>query len=183
MIKESFIVRSSISSQLLKTILFKGFAIAFLGILVLLFAGTIMPPLILQTWGWMLFLISLGLIVIGLLPYRRLSRLQLKPNEIVFKDLNYLIFYSKGRKILTLSMQSIAHISYVHHPKRYGIAIWLKPPPITPIVIHQFPKEVEELRYKGQLAGGADVFFPYFNRRAYDELMSWQQEEQEVENK
>src|SRR5205085_1151009 len=98
------------------------------------------------------------------------SRLQLNPNELVLTEKNLLSYYSKGKKILTLPLEAIAKTSYVSDHKNYGIAIWLKPNS-SPVIIHQLPKEVEKLRHKGWETGQADLFFPYFNQRAYEELM------------
>ena len=158
MIKETLIIRSSISAQFLKKILFGGFAIAFPGVLILLLPGIFMPQLTLQHWGWVFYLMGLGLITGGLLPYRRFSRLQLKPNELIVDDLNQIVYCSKGKKILTIQLQSVSKMSYVDHPRHYGILIWLKPMPIAPIVIHQSVKEAERLRLQGRQIGKADLF-------------------------
>ena len=170
--KEFLIIRSTISSPLLKKVLFRGFAIAFLGIILLLLAGIFIPPVTLRHWGWILFLLSLSLITFGLLPYRRLSRLQLKPNELVLDHFHQLTFYSKGQAILTFPLQSIVQANYIDHPQQYGIAIWMK----DSIVVH-LPKEVKKLQRQGQQIAQANLFLPYFNRHAYDELMEWLEEE------
>jgi hypothetical protein len=181
MVKEFLVVRSSISSALLRKTLFRGFAIAFIGICILLFAGSNLSVEFLHKWGWSLFLIALGLITLGMLPYRRLSRLQVNPSKIVFFDLNYMTYVQRDKKILTIPVESIAQMSYISHSHSYpyGIAIWLKPSPIEPIIAHQSFKEVEQMRKQGQRINKADVFLPYFNQRAYDELMNWLFEKEE----
>jgi hypothetical protein len=171
MIKETLIVRSSISSSLLRDTLFKGCVIAGIGMLLLLLVGIFIPAASLHTWGWGVFFISLGLIAYGLLPYRILSRLQLKPNELILTPSQHLAFFSRGRKILTLPLQSVSCIRYVSHPTSYGIAVWLKSPPPLAVVVHQWPKEMEKLRLQGESMEKADLFFPYFPQRAYDELI------------
>jgi|GEM_PF-2194641 len=174
--KQCVMVRSTISSPLLRSVLFKGFTLAFLGIFILVLAVIFIPASTLQRWGWLLFLLSFSSLTLGLLPYRRLSRLQLKPHKLVLVDLNHLAFYSRGEKILTLALQSISKISYVDHARHYGIAISLKPPPIAPIVIHQPLKEVKFFRHKGCKEEKSDLFFPYFSPSAYHELLLWQEE-------
>jgi hypothetical protein len=174
MVKEVLIIRASISSILLRNALFQGLTLGGMGILILVSAGIFMPVNSLHQWGWVLFLISFGLIAWGLIPYRHLACLQLKPYELTLTEDNLLAFYSKGKKILTLPLESIVQISYISHSKNYGVAIWLKPNPTSPVIIYQSPKEVEKLRYKGWQIGQADLFFPYFNQRAYDELIDWQ---------
>lgn len=180
MVKESFIIRTTISSQLMKRTLFMGFFIAFIGILGLLLGGVFLSLSTLQIWGWTLFLLSLGFITWGLLPYRRLSRLQLKPNEFSLVDLDHVAFYAKGNKIMTIPLRSIGRLSYISHSTLYGVAFWLKPKPASPLIVHQNPQEVQALQQKGRRLG-ADLFFPYFNQRAYDELVEWYQENREKE--
>lgn len=171
--KEFLILRSVISSELMKNVLFRGFAIAFAGMFLLLAAGVFIPFSILQYWGWIIFLLSLGLIAWGLIPYRRLSRLQLKPNELILSEGHLLSFNSKGNRVLSLPFQSIDKLSYVDHAQCYGIAVWLKSSPHPLIVVYQF-KEVEKLKKKGREMGNADLFFTYFNQRSYKELVEWQ---------
>lgn len=179
MIKEFLIVRASISSALLRATLFRGFAVALIGICILLVAGSYLPVESLHKWGWGLFLIALGLITWGMLPYRRLSRLQVKPDELVLLDQNHMTYVQRGKKILTIPVSSIAQMRYISHPSAYGIAIWLKPSPSKPVIAHQAFKEVEQMRKQGQRINKADVFLPYFNQRAYDELMDWLFEKEE----
>jgi hypothetical protein len=181
MTRNILVLRSSISSALLKETLLRGFIVAFFGVLILLFAGSYLPVEFLHKWGWSLFLIGIGLVTLGMLPYRHLSRLQIKPNELILSDSDHIVFFQKGKKLLTIPLQSIAQMKCVIHPRLYGIALWLKSTPLEPIVVHQSAKEVENMRRLGQRIGNADLFFPYFNQRAYDELMDWQYEEREEE--
>jgi hypothetical protein len=181
MVKEFLVVRSSISSALLKTTLLRGFAIAFIGICILLFAGSFLSVEFLHKWGWSLFLIALGFITLGLLPYRNLSRLQIKPNELILLNVNSIAYVQRGHKILTLPIVSIAQISYISYPHSpvYGIAVWFKPSSVERIIIHQSLKEIDYMRKQGQKMGNADIFLPYFNQHAYDELMDWLFEKEE----
>ncbi len=138
-------------------------------------AGVFIPSSTLKIWGWIIFLCSLGLITWGLLPYRRLSRLQLNPNELTLANNNVLSFYSKGDKILSFPFECVAKINYIEHPQRYGMAVWLKSFPLAPITYYE-TNGMEKMKKDAQQMH-ADLFFPYFNRRAYEELLDWQQEE------
>lgn len=173
MLIATLIIRSTITRTVIKHVLIKGFCIAALGIACLLIGGIFLGPSHLQKWGWLLFLLSIGMITLGLLPYRRIVRLQLKPNEITLVDADQLIFFSRGRKKLTIPIPSIAKMEYIDHPVRYGIAVFLNKPPPRPLSVHESPQEVEKMRYEGQKKGEADLFFPYFNRHAYEELIDW----------
>ena len=173
MIREYLIIRTTISPALMKHILIKGFCIAFLGILGLIAGGIYLPPAILQKWGWFMILISLGLIAFGLLPYRRLVRLQLKPNELSVLDADNMTFISRGAKKITIPLHSILKIAYIDHPLDDGIAVWLKHPPPDPVVVHDCSRELEMIRKKGREKDNADLFFSHFNRHAYEELIDW----------
>lgn len=176
--KENLTIYSAISPTLIKTVLFKGSVIALLGIFILLLAGVFFPLSILQKWGWVPFLVSLGFVRWGLLPYRRLSHLQLEPYKLNVVGLNNLTLYFKGKKILAVPLQAISHMKYVNHPTLYGIAIWLKRAPLPSVTIYQLA-ESKKLQQIGQKKGKANLFFPYFNQRAYCELMQWQDERNE----
>lgn len=173
MLIETLIIRTAITRAVVKHILIKGFCIASIGIICLFIGGIFLSPPILQKWGWLLFLLSLGLITLGLLPYRRIVRLQLKPNEITLIDAEQLTFFSRGRKKLTIPLQSIAKIEFIENPLHYGIAVFLKHPTPHPIIVHESPQELKKMRKKGEKNGGAHLFFPYFNRHAYEELIDW----------
>lgn len=171
--KNSLSLYSTISTNLLKHTLFHGFAFALVGTLGLLYAGIFIDLSELQRWGWLLFLLGLGLIAFGMLPYRRLSRLQLSPDELRLTDSDHVDYYSKKRPLLTLPLQSIDKMEFIHKKNQYGIAVWLKPPPHPRVVVHQGKKEIDTLRKKGKQLAGADLFFPYFNQRAYQEFIDW----------
>jgi hypothetical protein len=176
MTAESLTIRASISSQVMRRVLFKGFTIALMGIMGLLFGTIFIPLSLMKIWGLSLFLVCLGLITFGLLPYRRLSRLQAKPDELSINSLNELSYYSRGRKIMTLPLNSIIKMTYIQHPMNYGIALWLKSTKNLALKTHQ-SSFVDILRQKGEKIGGADLFLPYFNERAYHELVDLQKEE------
>ena len=110
-----------------------------------------MPLPLLQKWGWLLFLFSLGLITIGLLPYRKLTRLQSKPNELRIVEQGYLEFWARGQCQLLFPLKDIERLQYCEkkdpcHPENTPI-----PEPANikrqahPIFIHE----------KGNPAGSA----------------------------
>lgn len=161
---------SSISSALMRQALMRGFSLGFLGALILLIPGSFLPPALLHKWGWALFLTAIGLITWGLLPYRRLSKLQLNPDKLILVDEEHISYFQQGRKILTLPIESIASVREISVQRFYGIAVEFKTPPIEPIQVHGNSSEVEKMRKQGMKYGKADLFFPYFTKHTCMEL-------------
>lgn len=166
-------ISSSVSTRLSKRTLFRGCLIAFFGIMILLATGSLLPIDFLQPWGGSLFLVGIGLITFGLLPYRRLSKLQLNPNKLVLINNDQAIYFQSGKKLFTFSLESIEKIKYLSRPNFYGVAIWLKKPPLQPVIIHQCPKIVKKMRRQGREIDHADLFFSYFNEYGFNELLEW----------
>lgn len=127
----------------MKWILIQGSLLAILGALMLVFSGIFLPVVILKKWGLLIFLFSLGLIAAGLIPYRRLQRLEIKPDQLILLEKG-LIYKKAGDQEWQFSFDSIQSVDFVDNPWRYGIL----------------------LRIENQW----DVFLPYFTRRSYDEL-------------
>lgn len=177
--KEVLIIRSTITSYVQKKTLLRGCIIACFGVAVLLIAGSYLALELFIQWGWLLFLISIGLITLGMLPYRRLIRQQLKPDELILLNAYEISFSHRGGQLLTIPLDSIDRMEYVPQQDFYGIAIWLKKTPIAPIRIHQGFKIVNKLRKLGKKNGNADLFLPYFNQRGYEELVNWRHQEED----
>jgi hypothetical protein len=170
-------LRSSISTQLVTRTLFRGVLLSFLGICGLCYGGVYLNPSSLMDWGWLLYLISIGLITTGMLPYRRLIKLQLNPEELYLTENHEVIYFSKKRKLLTLPLEAVESWEYIDTWNRYGIAVKLKSSLQRPIVVHQRHEEVEKLRKRGHDNGRLDLFFPYFSKYVCEELKNWQNEE------
>lgn len=151
--KEFLTIYSCIYPQLMRQTLVKGLCLAIIGIAIFLYAGVVMPITLLKSWGLPLFLIGIGLITWGLLPYRRLTRLEKKPDQITLIGMEFLEFYSRGQKKMSVPLQDILKTDYVSSPSNYGIAIWLKHNPIP--------------------NPAPDFFFRYFSERGYRELHDW----------
>lgn len=155
-------VRSSIKPRLMRHIILRGSIFAVMGSLIFLYAGIFMPVAILSAWGIPLLFIAGGLLAIGLLPYRRLSRLERKPDELAANE-SSLIFHHLGRPVMTIPVTSIKRMAYLDHGNKYGIGLWLKDPLPEKIIIH-------DRRYKPDASFNADLFFSYFTERSYQEL-------------
>ncbi len=86
MIEHVVKIRSSICSQLMKSTLLKGTLYAALGVIILVLAGAFLPSETLTTFGLPIFIMGIGLITFGLLPYRRLTSIEKCPNELWIKE-------------------------------------------------------------------------------------------------
>ncbi len=82
----------------------------------------------------------------GLLPYRKLARLEINPDKIVIQPDESLQYYVKGKNTLTIPLNSIAKVEYVEQSNGYGIILWQKDSPGT-------------------------FFFPYFTQSSFEELL------------
>lgn len=153
--------------------LFQGFFLAFLGSVILLGSGTLLSLSLLQTWGGIIFCIGLGLITLGLLPYRRFASLQMHPHRLILVNNDQVMFFIKSKRIFTLSLCSITKMCYKDRSKNYGIVIWIKTSPNSLIVDHQALKEFQQLSPQFQTIDKGDLFLPYFNQQAYNELKEW----------
>lgn len=148
-------LRSSIRSSLLRFTLWKGTLMAALGASVLLYAGLYMPVDTLNKWGLPMLLVGGGLITLGLLPYRKLKRLEIKPDELMLSE-THLQFTSQGKLMITIPLQSIDKTAYLEEGRQYGIGVWLKKP------LPRLPSSQQKMQ-----RFGCSLFFPYFSERAY----------------
>lgn len=148
MMNQNLCLRSSIKPALKRSLLFRGTLLATLGIALLIYAGLTLSVATLEHWGLPIFGISLALITAGLLPYKRLTRLEMHPHELLLTSDHEIRFFQKRTLCITLSWENIEKIAYVDHPSRYGIALWLKNP-------------------------DSKVFFPFFSERSYHEMIDF----------
>ncbi len=137
--------RSSIKPELLRSKLYYGTSLAFIGMLLWLYAGIFMPVEALKIWGLPLAIIGITLITIGLLPYRKLKRLVDQPNQVIIttSSLTYLERQKVRKEIL---ISDIKAISFFDEGSHYGIILKLD-------------KE--------------DLLLPFFNARVERELNEW----------
>ncbi len=163
-------LRSSIKPSLKKNTLIRGTILGALGVSLWLFAAIGLPENTLNFWGWPILFIGGILITIGLLPYRKLYRLENNPHEIVITDLEELYFYMQGSPFLKVALENIEEMAYLDDDKRYGIGLWIKNPKsknmtiLHPsLVADNYLKECQEQYF-------CDVFLPYFSKRSFQEL-------------
>lgn len=155
------VVRTSIDKTLLRWVVLRGSLIAAAG-LVLMLLGNGIPASRLAGWGAAIILLSLALITLGLLPYRRLMRLQLHPNELTLSE-EELLYTRKKAPPLWIGRSSIATIRWLRQGELYGIAITLHPPATKRVDL-----EREVARWRRLL--DCDLFLPYFSKESCRQL-------------
>lgn len=138
-------LRSSIKPDLMKKALFRGSFLGGMGVIILFFSGAFLPVHILSIWGIPLFFLSMGFITFGMLPYRKLTRLEKVPDELILSSKDLLVYRRKGKVIFTTPLSSIRTCSYKDDESVYGITITLS-------------------------ESGKEYFFPYFSERAAKSL-------------
>jgi len=169
---ESVTIRSSIDSQVMKRALIKGTLWGGLGGLLLLIGGIFLPLQEMKIWGALLFIFSFGLITYGLLPYKRLRRLEENPDQLTMED-NWLHFLVRGKLLFSIPVESIDHLEWIDSNGRdsngnvYGIKVFLKNP-LSKKVIIQSPKfDFAKFRQDSLKKYQSDLFFPYFSKRSF----------------
>lgn len=133
----------------------------------LLIAGAFIPVSLLKTWGLAILIVALLLITIGLIPYRRLTKLETSPDEIHCDD-TFLFFIRKGKPIYQIPLSTIDRLEYVEKDALYGLCIWLK---ATEEKIKVFNPEIA--CHQHPICQGADLFFPYFSERSCKEIQEF----------
>jgi hypothetical protein len=177
--KERLILRTSVASKLKKRKLYSGTLLAFFGVSILVGLGAMTPPDLLAEWGWLIYLVSLGMIAIGLIPYRHLCRLETSPYELHAVGLESLEYFQNKQKILTVPKSAILNYAYLESEdgKDNGIAFWLTKE--SQIKVHHATFDAAAFRRNSRETQQADLFFPYFSRRAYEDLKCWWEEKEE----
>lgn len=136
-------LRTSVDPGLLKWRLYLGTFLGGCGAFILLISAISLPTQSLEKWGFMILIIGMSLIALGLIPYRKLQRLEVKPNELVISK-HGLIYYKGGELQWKLPFSSIHRFSFQETAWSYGIVL-----------------DVE---------GRFDLFLPYFTRRSFQIL-------------
>lgn len=154
--------KSVIKEKLLRKALLKGTLIATCGLsLIVIAAFTTFATYL----GLISFILGLGLIAFGLLPYKKLSKLQLNPHEIQ-NDGQNLLFIKGGKPLFKIDLISIQKIEYVERNDLYGLGIILKKPLKEKIKILQPQCPIQYYSCEGY-----DLFLPYFLKNVVNEII------------
>lgn len=160
--------RSSIHTPLLQKALMRGSFLAGIGALALL-AGTFLPPENLKIWGPFLFLFSLGLIGWGLIPYRRLKRLETEPHEILITK-DRLLFCWRKKPAFSIPLKRIKKAVFISSGDVYGIGISLEDASLSYVQALDEKFDITHFQQHSIKKYGCDLFLPYFSQRTFEAL-------------
>lgn len=161
---------STIKPTLLRAALIRGTFFASLGVLALIVATTYMSVEYMMTWGILLLLIGGGLMVYGLIPYRKLNRMENEPSELMLIDDEYLQLITFGKQQYTIPLSMIKKSSYIEKGNEYGIGLWFTQDPKNKAIVHNRRLDIDSMIKKSQQKYECDLFIPYFGRRAFTRL-------------
>jgi hypothetical protein len=148
-------IRTHITPGLLRFALFRGTLMGGIGAAILLFSGIFLPPALLQGWGFFLFMLSIGLIAWGLIPYRRLKRLETNPNRLILDSEGAIHFLAKGKVLQSIPREAVKSLRWVEKRPTGWFSTGL---PAYGIEISLPQKE-------------HSYFFPYFGKAASEKFI------------
>lgn len=140
----AFILKTTIAPGYVLRALKRGSLIAGVGVAALFFVYLTLSPELLSLVGIWVYLASSVLIAVGLIPYLKLRRLEIRP-YILEVDEMALRFIVNGKIVHAVSRKNIEALSFIETKKWYGICVRL----------HEGQKE---------------LFLPYFSRRSFERL-------------
>lgn len=117
----SHIWRTTVLPSFLKRRLFLGTALAFCGAVILLYSGLFLSKEALNSFGIILFMVSMGLIALGLIPYRSLQRQENQPDHLLLDDQENLTYLKKGTKCWQVPLNRVKTVQYFNGMFSYGI--------------------------------------------------------------
>lgn len=166
---EQLKLRSTISNALLTSILVKSNLIALPGVILIFAAGTWLAPLQLSSWGWAIVLLGFALIAFGLIPYKRIHRLQLQPHEIILNE-NSLQFAATGNSSFTVPYTAIREVNYIAKGGIYGIGIFLTEDIKEKVCVHDTNLHIGAYQEDSKARFGCDLYLPYFHQKSFNKL-------------
>lgn len=158
------IVKTAVNSQLKKDALLRGSLLAGLGMLILIGGSIILTQEQLEQYGFFIFVGGIALVTFGMIPYRKLVRLENSPDEIHVNDDHAWVYYRKGKKIAEIPREAIESSDFVAHDPDYGICVQLKKNPPSKVKVFMPDAQLQMNKY------GCDLFLPYFTERSMNQL-------------
>lgn len=86
-------ISSKVIPHVKRRLLFRGVFLGGLGCLLFFYMGVFASLSLIEVWGLPAFFLAMGLIAWGLVPYKKISRLETHPHQVIIND-NELLFIS-----------------------------------------------------------------------------------------
>lgn len=166
---EGIKIYSSISPEYYRKKVIRGTGIALVGVLLIVYFGSFVTPENLHLIGLPVLFFGGFLIALGLIPLRRLSKLDRNPDEVALTA-KYFHYLQGGAPILTIPLDCIASLQYSETGAQYGIALSLKRKNGIDVLVHPPGFNLNRFIERSRKKTGADLFFPYFARRSFSRL-------------
>jgi hypothetical protein len=163
-------IHTTVHHQLLRKKLMRGSLFASIGGCIILFFGMFASVNVLDKWGMLTILTGFMLIAWGLIPYRKLNRLLSSPNSLKI-NIEGLSYVDRSREMFFIPLKSIECIHFIDRKDRYGIAVHLKNKLSQKVQILDPRFKPKSFLFYSKQVGGADLYLPYFSKRAYNELL------------
>lgn len=160
-------IRSCIKPAFKKKMLLQGSWVAGLGAILLVLTAVFMPVATLKFWGFPIFVFAILFITFGLLPYRKLTRLELNPDVITMQE-TQCTFTHRGCLLFTIPYAAIHKMEYLESSHDYGIGIWFYHPSSPKVIV--YPKACVKNYQNKRCKEEADLFLPYFSQKGFEEL-------------
>lgn len=164
--QHQILVRSCIKPSLLRSTLFRGTYIAIAGVIIIVTSGMLLPLFLLRVFGLPLLLLGFALIASGLLPYRRLAKLEMHPYEIAY-DETHLLFFRNKKPAFKVPLELLQKIEYYEKGKLYGMGVKMKKSLKDQVIIYDKKLDIPTFFSTNE---GFDLFLPYFTKSASDEM-------------
>lgn len=157
------IVKTAVGTQHKKDALLKGILLAGLGMLILIGGSVLLTQEQLSQYGFFIFAIGIAIVSYGMIPYRKIVRLENLPDEIHVNEDHTWVYYRGGKKVAEIPKETIESASFITHDPNYGICVSLKKNPVAKVKVCAEAKlQVNKF--------GCDLFLPYFTERAVNQL-------------
>lgn len=162
-------LRSTIKPSLKKNQILRGSLLGGLGVIIWLYGALFLSLNTLATWGWLILILGGLFIAWGLVPYRKLMRLENRPHKIILTDLDELYFLSQNITLFKVELKNVEEMAYLDDNERYGIGLWIKNPMKNIQTLHP-SLQLEEYLKDTRKRYLCDLFFPFFSKPSYQEL-------------
>ncbi len=169
---DTITLRTSIRPQLKQFLLFRGSLLAISGVSLILYAGVFIGPKALSHFGLIICLIAFLMMAWGLIPYRRASRMEEQPSELIISEDLSVRYRKQGKEGPSFSLSDVEEAIFCEEKGLYGMGLKFKikerVPTITPSLIFTLYSNSLKKKY------AIDLFFPFFTQRSvhrFQELM------------